>query len=224
MRTLTRFIPGEEIDAVAHWDFGAVDTRALDIAARARAEQHGRDLAREEALRQESHAQGFAQGQAHATLAAQQSMNAYIEQQGHEAAQRFGSLFAAAQEQLAQSQQVVARGVLELACELARQVLLQELSVNPNVLQPVLREALDVLVADTKSAVVRLNPLDLEVLRGAMQVEFPDLALTLVADASLQPGGCVVAAAGTVVDASVPTRWRRVVAQLGLEIAWEDAA
>jgi flagellar assembly protein FliH len=35
----------------------------------------------------------------------------------------------------------MAQGVLELACELARQVLRHELSVNPNVVQPVIREA-----------------------------------------------------------------------------------
>ena len=36
----------------------------------------------------------------------------------------------------------MAQGMLELACELARQVLRHELSVNPNALQPVIREAL----------------------------------------------------------------------------------
>ena len=36
MRNLSRFIPGEEIDAVSQWNFSAVDTDALLLAAKAR--------------------------------------------------------------------------------------------------------------------------------------------------------------------------------------------
>jgi hypothetical protein len=39
MRNYTRFIPGEEIGAVEQWDFGAVDSRALLLAAQVRVQQ-----------------------------------------------------------------------------------------------------------------------------------------------------------------------------------------
>jgi flagellar assembly protein FliH len=48
------------------------------------------------------------------------------------------------------------------------------------------------------------------------------MALALVADASVKPGGCVVAASGTVVDGTLDTRWRRAVANLGLASPWEE--
>ncbi len=228
----SRFIPGEEIDAVTQWNFGAVDTASLLLAEQAKASQDARDQAHDDALRRESHAggfaEGFAQGQARATLEGDHKLAEFTRSQGAEAARRLAQLMdqmlESAREQLAQSQQVMARGVLELACELARQVVRHELSVNPNALQPVIREALGLLGVDSKGAVVRMNPLDMEVLQEALQTEFSALDLTLVADSSVKPGGCLVASGGTVVDGSLGTRWRRAVASLGLDVQWEDPA
>ncbi len=222
MRNDSRFIPGEEIDAVSQWNFGAVDNASLRKAAAARERQDAHDVARDEALRQQGFAEGFSQGQAHAMVDAEKKIQDYAATQGQQAARHFLQLFGGAEDQLAQAQQVMARGVLELACELARQVVRHELAVNPNVLQPVIREALGLLADDSKSAVVRLNPLDMEVLQDVVQTEFASLTLTLIADATIKPGGCVVSSAGTVIDGSLDARWRRAVANLGLNLPWED--
>ena len=228
MRDNTRFIPGEEIDAFAQWNFGAVDTASLRLAAESQARQLVEDKQRDEALRQADHAQGFAegfaQGQARATLEGEHKIDAYTRTHGQAVSDRFSQLMQDAQAQLAQSQQVMAQGVLELACELARQVVRHELSVNPNVLQPVIREALGMLAADSKHALVRLNPLDAEVMQDAVQTEFAALNLSFVSDATIKPGGCLIASAGTVIDGSLDTRWRRAVASLGLQLPWDDGA
>jgi flagellar assembly protein FliH len=221
MRDYTRFIPGEEIDAVAHWDFGAVDTASILLAQQAKARQDASEKAHSDVLRQEGFADGFAQGLAQATLEAQRQINEFTAHQGQEAAQGFARLFQSTQSELMQAEQSIARGVLEMACELARQVLRRELSVNPNSLQPVIREALGMLIADNKSAVVRLNPLDLEVLQDVVRAEFSSMALTLVADASVTRGGCLVESAGTVIDGTLEKRWSRAIASLGLDAAWE---
>lgn len=221
MRNYSRFIPGEEIDAVEQWSFGAVDTASLLLAAQVKVRDEALDQVKSEAIKQEGYAEGFAQGHAQATLEAQRQMTNFMANQGQVAAQGFAKLFVSAQEQQAQTEQVVARGVLELACELARQVVRQELSVNPQVLEPVIREALGLLVAESKSAVVRMNPQDFEALEAVVKAEFVNLSLTLVADASLTRGGCLIEAAGTVVDGTVEKRWQRAVARLGLTSSWE---
>ncbi len=226
MRTLSRFIPGEEIDAVSQWNFSAVDSASLQLAAQALAKQEAadraRDDARDEQVRQQAYADGFAQGRASALLQAEKQVQDYKALQGHQAALQFGRLLESAQTQLAQSQAVMAQGVLELACEMARQVLRHELSVNPNALQPVVREGLGMLTDDCKAAVLRLNPIDLDVLRETIAAEFTNLALTWIPDASIVQGGCVISAGAAVVDGSVATRWRRTVAKLGLEVGWDD--
>lgn len=228
MRNYARFIPGEEIQAAELWNFGAIDTAAQLLEAQAKVRASEQSQADIENACQDSHQAGYAagliQGRAQAEAELQQKMADFLDNQAQAAAQHFGELFATTQNQLAAAQQTMAQGVLELACELARQVLRQELSVNPNVLLPVIREALDMLGAEHRSAVVRMNPADLDVLQGLMTSEFSGMALTLRADPTLQPGGCVVESAGMVVDATLQKRWQRAVATLGLESSWEDVS
>ena len=221
MRNYTRFIPGEEISAVEQWDFGAVDTRAVLLAAQVKVQQATAERAQDEALRQEAFAQGFEQGRAHAVVEAQRQMADFVTQQGQSTGQQMARLFEQAQAQLAAAEQTLAQGVLEIACELARQVLRRELATDTAALQPVLREALGLLMADGKSTVVRLNPSDRDTLANGAPNELANLALTLVADPSITPGGCVIESAGTVVDATVQKRWLRAIATLGLTTPWD---
>ncbi|MDR7308895.1 flagellar assembly protein FliH [Rhodoferax saidenbachensis] len=221
-----RFIPGEEVGTVTEWDFGAVDQASVRFAAKLKAQASLEEQAKEENFRKagftDGYSQGYTQGHAQATLEGQRQITEYIATQGQETARTFGQLFETVRAQLAESEQVMAKGVLELACEVARQVLRHEMSTNPNALQPVVREALSVLAIDSKAALVRLNPLDMEVLAEVLRQEFSSLSLTLLPDASITRGGCLVESAGTVVDGTVEKRWKRAVASLGLENAWED--
>jgi flagellar assembly protein FliH len=220
-RNQNRFIPGEEIGAVSGWEFGAVDQASVRFAAKLRAQELAEEQVREEKAHQAGYAEGYGHGHAQGALEGQQHLDDYIATQGQEAARHYAQLFEAANAGIDLSQQVMAKGVLELACELARQVLRHELSTNPNALQPVIREALAMLSTDSKAAVVRLNPLDMDVLEDALRQEFSGLSLTLLSDASVSRGGCLVESAGTVVDGSIEKRWSRAVARLGLESSWE---
>ena len=226
MANYSRFIPGEEIDSVEQWRFGDVDSAALLLAAKVRVAEEVAEQSKDDALTQQGYAQGYAegfiQGQAQLRVETQRQISDFVALQGQEASQNFLALFANAQAQLGESEQVMAQGVLELACELARQVLRQELSVNPDVLKPVIREAMGFLGAQTKSAVVRLNPADFEVFEETSRAEFAALSLTLVSDATLTKGGCLIESAGTVIDGRVEKRWSHVVASLGLNQAWEE--
>ena len=220
-RAHSSFIPAEDVVEANNWAFDPVDQAALKFAAKVRAQAEAEDRARDGSARQAGFADGYAQGHAHATLEGQRLINDYIATQGQDAAQHFLRLFQSAQEQVEQSQQTLAQGVLELACELARQVLRREIGTNPNALQPVVREALGMLTVDTKVAAVRLHPVDLDVLAEGLVRDFPNLALNLVPDASISSGGCLVEAAGMVVDATLQRRWHKAVASLGLESNWE---
>jgi flagellar assembly protein FliH len=68
---------------------------------------------------------------------------------------------------------------------------------------------------------VRLNPVDLDVLEEVLRQEFSGLSLSLLSDASVMRGGCLVESAGTVVDGTLEKRWSRTVAKLGLQSSWE---
>jgi flagellar assembly protein FliH len=240
-RTQSHFIRGEEVVAAPGWDFGAMDKPSSRFAAKLKAQALAEGPKESDIVRQagfaDGYAQGFAQGQAQATLLGQHQISEYITTQGAQAQHTFESIFAQATTQLQEQEQVMSKGVLELACELARQVLRHELSANPNALLPVIKEALGMLSVDSKAAVVRLNPQDADVFRqeltpDARQDARPDVrqdispelsakSLTVVADPLVSRGGCLVESAGTVIDGTVEKRWMRAVATLGLDSAWD---
>lgn len=223
-RTQSRFIPGDQVGTVTGWDFDAVAQGSGRFAAKLKAQAMAEEKSVVDVVRQagfsDGYAQGFAQGQAQATLEGQRQITNYIENQGKDAARTFGNIFASAQEQLAQQEQAMSQGVLELACELARQVLRQELLSNPNTLLPVIREALGMLAMDNRAALVRMNPLDADVFETLLADEFASISLTILPDSAITRGGCLVQAAGSVVDGTVEKRWMRAVASLGLDTAW----
>ncbi|MEK9953056.1 MAG: flagellar assembly protein FliH [Curvibacter sp.] len=223
MRPTTRFIPGEEIDAVSRWSFADVDAAAMLLEQQTRERERNQHL---EGARQQAHAdgyaQGFEQGRAQTLLGAQKQISDYIAGQGRETAQQLGALLESARAQLEAAEQMAAQSVLELACELARQVLRHEIASNPNALLPVIREALGQLFADSKAVQIRLHPLDLDVLQDILHEEFPNLPLTLQPDATLTRGGCLVESAGTVIDGRLEKRWARAIGRLGQNLSWEE--
>lgn len=221
MRSFTRLIPGEEIAAVSNWNFGDVDAAAVLLQEQTRARERSEEA---EAARQEGYAEGFVQGRAQALLEAQKQVNDFMNQQGRDTALHMASLVEAAREQFDAAEQLAGQAVLELACEMARQVLRHEIASNPNVLLPVIREALGMLVTDARAVQIRLHPLDLDVLQDALREEFPDLSLTLQPDSSIARGGCLVESGGTVVDGRLEKRWARAIGRLGQNLSWEEVS
>ncbi|MCB8748223.1 flagellar assembly protein FliH [Rhodoferax sp. U2-2l] len=225
MRNYARFIPGEEIDAVEQWEFGSINTAAQLQAAQAKAREAQEEVAHAEVDRQEAFKEGFAAGLAQGKLQAQAELQrqqqAFMETQVQDAARQFAALFESAQRAQLDAEQAMAQGVLDLSCEVARQVVRHELASNPQVLMPVLTEAIALLGAEFKTAVVKLHPTDLAALGPQIQAKFADLHVSLRAEPAVMPGGCLVESAGMVVDGSLPRRWQRAVATLGLSDPWE---
>ncbi|UCU98726.1 flagellar assembly protein FliH [Acidovorax radicis] len=231
-RSYSRFIPSEEVGDFTQWKFGAVDGSDLveplpepeaepvvEIPAEI-------DEAAQQALVQQAcddaYAEGFTQGQAETTLEWQRRLDEYIATQGQESARRLQEVFQTFDASLIDLQQHMAQQVLELACDIARQVVRQELSVNPNPLQPVVREAVGMLVTEGRPATVRLNPVDLDAMAAPLREEVDVPGIQWVADSAVPEGGCIVESAGTVVDGSLDKRWQRAIAALGLDSPWNE--
>lgn len=224
MRNHSHFIPGEKIDAVAQWNFEAVDTAAILLAAQERERERQENAEREEAIRQEAFAQGVEAGRIQAMPEVQRQIEAFITTQGQEMGRQLAGVIESAREQLTEVEKAAAQSTLDLACALARQVLRHELSSNPNNLLPVIREGLATLFTDSQNIVVRLNPLDWDMLQDTLRAEFPGLTLAFRVEQAITAGGCLIESAGTVIDATVETRWSRAVGRLGLDFPWEDAS
>ncbi|MBS0507934.1 MAG: flagellar assembly protein FliH [Proteobacteria bacterium] len=235
-RHYTRFIPGEELGNVTRWEFGDVhDAGTLRplVAQAPLLEPEPEppagmliDEAEQQALLQQAHdaghARGLAEGQAQARLAAQQQMDDYVDGQGREAAGRLAQVAQALEASLSGLQQTMAQEVLQLACDIARQVVRREVLGNPQAMLPVVREALGLLAAENRPATVRLHPNDWAALEKPLRAEFSSPRIEWQADAAVQPGDCLVESAGMVIDGTLDKRWQRAIAALGLTAAWRE--
>ena len=118
------------------------------------------DEARLEEVRQQAYNDGFAHGHDAGAQEMRQALEATIRKMAEETGMRMAQLMHGMREQLQRSEEQISRQILELACDLARQVLRQELQTPTAHLKPVISEALAQLVDDGLPATVRLNPDD----------------------------------------------------------------
>jgi flagellar assembly protein FliH len=114
----------------------------------------------------------------------------------------------------------VADELLALATEIARQVVRGEVTAQPEIIVQVVQEALAQL--PHQHATIFLNPDDASLIRSYMGDALSHAGHRLLEDSRLTPGDCVLESGSSQIDATLATRWRRVVESLGIEHAWHD--
>ena len=115
--------------------------------------------------------------------------------------------------------QEVAEEILSLSIEVARQMVRHHFAAHPESVAELIREAL--LQMPQAHAMVHLNPDDLELARDYLGEQLTHAGHRLVEDASISRGGVRIDAGGSQIDATVQTRWRRILDNLGRNVAWD---
>lgn len=215
-----RFIPSEEVQEVASWEFKPVDGSLEDTPEAAPAEP---ELSAEllEDIRQQAHQDGFEQGRRAGAQEAKEAYDRQLQTRSLEQAQRVGQLLEQAMQHFDQLEHQLAGQVLELACDIARQVVRRELSVPTEPLLAVIHEALSVALEDGRPATLRLHPDDAALVKPLWDHGQPAPHVRLETDPQITPGGCVVDSAQGVVDGRLEKRWARAVANLGMNVPWQ---
>ena len=70
-------------------------------------------------------------------------------------------------------------------------------------------------------ALIHLNPEDVAMVRHYLGEQLTHAGHRLVEDPSISRGGVRIDAAGSQIDATVQTRWRRIMDNLGRNIHWD---
>ena len=142
-----------------------------------------------------------------------------------QASARIATLVAALHTELDAVRQDIARTIAVTATQLARQIVRSELAAQPALVAAVAHEALDTLLLSARHITLRVHPDDHALVAHGAGEALAARGARLLADASVARGGCRVESDIGVIDASVEARWRRAVAALGCEAAWDpDAA
>jgi flagellar assembly protein FliH len=116
--------------------------------------------------------------------------------------------------------ETIASDVLDLALHLARSMVRTALSVRPELIIPIVREAIDYLPVLQAPAILALNPEDIEIVRTALSDELDKGGWRVVADPQVGRGGCKVDTASNQIDAQAAARWARLTHALGKNVEW----
>lgn len=134
-------------------------------------------------------------------------------------AMQFHGLVESLENAMTRLDQEVADEILALATELARQMVRQTLVVRPESVVDLIREAL--LQLPQAHALIHINPEDLAMTKEYLGEQLSHAGHRLVDDVTITRGGVRIEAAGSQIDATVQTRWRRVMDNLSRNIPWD---
>ncbi len=112
--------------------------------------------------------------------------------------------------------------VLSLGLEMAKLMVRETLALNPEAVLSVLREVMGTLPGLGQQTVLHLHPADAALVKPLLAAD-PMLAQTtwkVAEDPRIERGGCRLETPQSEVDATLATRWSRLIAVLGREDTW----
>lgn len=154
---------------------------------------------------------GFEAGIAHARAEHEERER----QAGTALAGRIAALVEDCRQRLDAIERDAADAVVDLALEVARHALRTTLAIRPETIIPVVQEALAGVFDESVRMHLHLNPSDEALVREELGVRLAQSNCEIVADASIDAGGCRIETPRAEVDATLGTRWRRTLASLG---------
>ncbi|WP_345798235.1 flagellar assembly protein FliH [Castellaniella sp. MT123] len=163
----------------------------------------------------EGHAQGLESGRAEGH--AQGLAEARIEgaAQAREQAARLDALARAGADAINNLEQEIGQSLIRLATRIAEQVLRTQIHEHPDHILAVVQDVMQGRPEPGAPLNLRLHPDDLDLVNAFLR-QNPDLSgYRLIADERISRGGCIAETALGSVDATLETRWRRVISALG---------
>jgi len=173
-----------------------------------------------EAARQEGYAEGHAEGLAAGHAGGYQDG---LDQGRAEAADELTHLqdiavnFADA---VTAADETISHDVLELALHLARNMVRTAFEVRPELIIPVVRQAVDYLPTLQQPALLVLHPEDALIVQDGIGPELDKSGWRIVQDGAIARGGCRVDTASNQIDAQIASRWQRLTQALGQDLGW----
>ena len=121
---------------------------------------------------------------------------------------------------LHEADQLIAADVLELALHLAKGMLKTALPVKPELILPIVRDAIEYLPVLQQPALLVLHPDDAPLVREILGEELDKGGWRVIEDAAVGRGGCKVDTASNQIDAQAASRWQRLTHALGKDLDW----
>ncbi|MDP2879863.1 MAG: flagellar assembly protein FliH [Sulfuricella sp.] len=197
----SNIIPKEQLSAYQRWELNSLDGSAGSTVPLPTAEEV-------ENIHQQAYQEGFAAG--------------YREGKGKVDAElaRLAQLMSVLDGALNQFDETLTQNLLSLALDVAKQMLREALRVRPELVLPVIREAVNSLPQASQHPHLKLHPEDAALVRSLMADELNHFHWKLIEDGRVERGGCRVETTNSEIDATMENRWKRILVALGSEGAW----
>jgi flagellar assembly protein FliH len=111
-----------------------------------------------------------------------------------------------------EQQDQIERSLLIIITRLVKAIVGRELAIDRQQISHLIQQSIEVLPVGAKNIVVGVNPLDMETVRSNCGGGFVE-SWSLVAEPSVQPGGCIVKSQTSFVDSTVEQRIDKVIQQ-----------
>ncbi|WP_338849032.1 flagellar assembly protein FliH [Massilia sp. W12] len=121
---------------------------------------------------------------------------------------------------IAQADQNIAHDLLDLALDIAKAMLKTALQVKPELVLPVIQEAVQYLPGVQMPAHLILHPDDAALIHAQLGDELEKNGWLIIEDEMCMRGGCRIDTPSNQIDASATTRWQRIAAALGKDGDW----
>jgi flagellar assembly protein FliH len=122
--------------------------------------------------------------------------------------------------EVGKADETISQQVLDLSIDLARALLKSALAIRPELVIPIVKEAVRYLPVLHQPALLFLNPDDGVLVKDRIGDELTKMGWQLADDVQLEPGSCRVETASNQIDATLPTRWKRLTAALSKDSDW----
>lgn len=180
-------------------------------------------VARDEAYQQgleEGRAAGMAEGLAQGSAQGHAEALAEGREQIAIMGQQLGQLIGTFETELNLARENTAQQLLNLSLDMTKAMLKTALSIKPDLLLPILEQALHSLPCLQLPATLRLNPDDLALVEDALGDELKQNGWRLYADPQIEAGGCHLDTGSNQIDVTLPGRWQQLQQALGQDGDW----
>lgn len=160
----------------------------------------------------DGHADGFAVG--HAEGLAQGRLDAAAERE------QLLQLLSGFTTELGNANDAVARHVMALALDVAKAMLKTALPARPELVLPVIEDAMRRLPSLQPPALLALHPDDFAMVQDQLGDGLVANGWRLQQDPAIERGGCRIETGSNQVDAEIATRWQRIAGALGVKDGW----
>lgn len=209
-------LSSDNISASAHipvqrWEMGSLDS---GNGKNSHQSQHRETEESRRAALAQGFEQGYAEGLKQGQADGERMVRSETQQRADIQINEIRQLVVGTEQAVFHLQEKVGQQVMNLAIELTRQILNQEITQNPQAILAIVRDAIAQISNHEKPAQLLVHPQDAATLRQFMNDELGFAGCRIVEDLRIACGGCRIVSNSGEIDAQVETRWKRVLATI----------